>query len=70
MEKKNAFNIMLFVFIIILIFINSCTKSEKESKAGVLLKTDSDFSVMTEHGSLFLIQEPKVCLMNQSKQRF
>jgi len=47
MEKKNAFNIMLFVFIIILIFINSCTKSGKDSKVGILLKTDSDFSAMS-----------------------
>ena len=47
MEKKNAFNIMLFVFIIILIFINSCTKGVKESKVGDLMKTDNDFSAMS-----------------------
>ena len=47
MEKKNTFNIMLFVFIIILFLIISCTKSIKESPSGILLKADSDFSAMS-----------------------
>jgi ketosteroid isomerase-like protein len=47
MIKKNVFNIMLFVFIIILFLIISCTKSIKESPSGVLLKADSDFSAMS-----------------------
>jgi ketosteroid isomerase-like protein len=47
MRKKNVFNIMLFVFIIILFLIISCTKSGKEPKAGILMKTDSDFSTVS-----------------------
>ena len=47
MIKKNAFNIMLFVFIIVLFLIISCTKSRKESLSGILLKEDGDFSTMS-----------------------
>jgi ketosteroid isomerase-like protein len=47
MKKKNGFNIMLFVLIINLFFMNSCTKNSKQSMAGVLMKADNDFSEMS-----------------------
>jgi ketosteroid isomerase-like protein len=47
MIKKNGFNIMLFVLIINLFFMISCTKSTKHIPAGVLMKTDLDFSEMS-----------------------
>jgi ketosteroid isomerase-like protein len=47
MKKKNGFNIMLFVFIIILIMILSCTKTVKRSASGALLQTDRAFSAMS-----------------------
>jgi len=47
MKKKNGFNIMLFVFIIILIMILSCTKTIKRNASGTLLQTDRDFSAMS-----------------------
>jgi ketosteroid isomerase-like protein len=48
MKKKNGFNIMLFVLIIHLFFAISCTSSSKNNTSGVLLKTDIDFSKMSE----------------------
>ena len=48
MKKKNGFNIMLFVLIINLFFMISCTNTSKSSSSGVLLKTDLDFSKMSE----------------------
>jgi ketosteroid isomerase-like protein len=48
MRKKNGFNIMLFVLIINLFLAISCTKNSKNNTSGVLLKTDSDFSKMSE----------------------
>jgi ketosteroid isomerase-like protein len=48
MKKKNGVNIMLFVLIINLFFAISCINSSKNSSAGVLLKTDLDFSKMSE----------------------
>ena len=48
MKKKNGFNIMLFVLIIQLFFLFSCTKKSKQNPAGVLLKTDLQFSDMSE----------------------
>jgi hypothetical protein len=47
MRKKNGVNIMLFVIIIILIGILSCSKSYKNQTAGILLQTDGYFSVMS-----------------------
>jgi ketosteroid isomerase-like protein len=48
MKKKNGFNIMLFVLIIQLFFLFSCTNNSKQSPAGILLKTDLLFSDMSE----------------------
>jgi ketosteroid isomerase-like protein len=48
MKKKNGFNIMLFVLIINLFLMISCTKNSKQSSAGVLFKTDLVFSGMSE----------------------
>jgi hypothetical protein len=39
---------MLFVFIIILFITLSCVKNTKNQSAGILLKTDRDFSLMSE----------------------
>jgi ketosteroid isomerase-like protein len=48
MKKKNGFNIMLFVLIIQLFFLFSCTKNSKHNLAGALLKADRQFSDMSE----------------------
>jgi ketosteroid isomerase-like protein len=53
MKKKNGFNIMLFVFIINLIFILSCTKTVKVRPSGELLKADRDFSGMSVKEGMF-----------------
>jgi uncharacterized membrane protein len=53
MKKNNGVNIMLFVFIIILFIILSCTKNTKNQTAGILLKTDRDFSAMSEKEGMF-----------------
>jgi len=53
MKKKNGFNIMLFVIIINLIFILSCTKAVKNKHEGVLLKADRDFSEMSVKEGMF-----------------
>jgi ketosteroid isomerase-like protein len=71
MIKKNGVNIMLFVFIINLIFILSCSKSTKIPVKGVLLQTDRDFSAMSvKEGMfkafLFYIAEDGVILQNNS----
>jgi ketosteroid isomerase-like protein len=71
MEKKNGFNIMLFVFIINLIIILSCAKSIKKPVSGVLLKTDRDFSSMSVKDGmfkafLFYIADDGVILRNNS----
>ena len=47
MKKKNGFNIMLFVLIINLFFMISCTKSSKQTPAGTLMKADVGFSAMS-----------------------
>jgi ketosteroid isomerase-like protein len=52
MIKKNGFNIMLFVLIINLFFMISCTKSSKQTRAGVLIKADSDFSEMSVNAGM------------------
>jgi ketosteroid isomerase-like protein len=52
MKKKNGFNIMLFVLIINLFFTISCTNSLKNDTSGVLLKTDLDFSKMSENSGM------------------
>ena len=53
MKKNNGFNIMLFVFIINLIFILSCTGNNKNQSFGTLLQTDRDFSAMSEKEGMF-----------------
>jgi ketosteroid isomerase-like protein len=53
MKIKNGVNIMLFVCIINLIFILSCSKSTKIPAAGVLLQTDRDFSAMSVKQGMF-----------------
>jgi ketosteroid isomerase-like protein len=53
MKKKNGFNLMLFVFIINLFMILSCTKSGKISSSGVLIQTDRDFSAMSVRDGMF-----------------
>jgi ketosteroid isomerase-like protein len=71
MKKKNGVNIMLFVFIINLNLILSCTKSTKITEAGVLVQTDNDFSAMSvKEGMfkafLFYIADDGVILQNNS----
>jgi ketosteroid isomerase-like protein len=71
MRKKNGVNIMLFVFIIILIAILSCSKSSKNQTTGLLLQTDKEFSAMSEKEGLhkaFLkyVAEDGVILRNNS----
>jgi ketosteroid isomerase-like protein len=48
MKKKNGVNIMLFVLIMQLFFMFSCTKNSKKSQTGMLIKTDLAFSDMSE----------------------
>jgi len=71
MKKKNGINIMLFVFIINLIVILSCSKNSKNSDAGTLLQTDRDFSSMSVRDGmfkafLFYIADDGVMLRNNS----
>jgi len=71
MKKKNGFNIMLFVFIINLIVILSCSKKSKSQAEGILLQTDRDFSAMSVREGmfkafLFYIAEDGVILRNNS----
>ena len=71
MKNKNGFNIMLFVIIINLIFILSCTKGSKNNSSGSLLKADRDFSYMSvKEGMfkafLFYIAEEGVILRDNS----
>jgi len=47
MKKKNGFNIMLFVLIINLFFMISCTNGTKQTPDGILMKADNDFSMMS-----------------------
>jgi len=53
MKRKNGFNLMLFVFIINLFMILSCTKSEKISPSGILMQTDRNFSSMSVKEGMF-----------------
>jgi ketosteroid isomerase-like protein len=53
MKKKNGFNIMLFVFIIISIIILSCAKNYRKQVRGILLQTDRDFSAMSVKDGMF-----------------
>jgi ketosteroid isomerase-like protein len=71
MKKKNGINIMLFVIIINLFFILSCSKINKNSSVGILLQTDRDFSKMSEQEGmikafLFYIADDGVILRNNS----
>jgi ketosteroid isomerase-like protein len=71
MKKKNGINIMLFVIIINLFFILSCSKNNKNTPVGILLQTDRDFSKMSEQEGmieafLFYIAEDGVILRNNS----
>ncbi len=45
MEKKNGFNIMLFVIIIIFIPLLSCSKTGKNDNEGQLMQDDRDFTL-------------------------
>jgi ketosteroid isomerase-like protein len=47
MGKKNGFNIIFFVFIAIIFFTISCTKSTKQSYDGQLMKADREFSTLS-----------------------
>jgi ketosteroid isomerase-like protein len=53
MNKKNGFNIMLFVFMAILIIIISCTKKNEKKMTGALLQTDREFSEMSKNEGMF-----------------
>jgi ketosteroid isomerase-like protein len=53
MEKKNGFNIMLFVFIIYLILNLSCSKKSSATEEGILMKTDRAFSDMSVKEGMF-----------------
>jgi ketosteroid isomerase-like protein len=71
MKKKNGFNIMLFVFIINLFFILSCSEEAKSPATGILLQTDRDFSAMSEKEGMFkaflsYIADDGVILRNNS----
>ena len=71
MKKKNGVNIMLFVFIINLFFILSCSKNIKYATSDVLLQTDRDFSAMSVKEGMFkaflyYIAEDGVILRNNS----
>jgi ketosteroid isomerase-like protein len=71
MKKMNGLNIMLFVFIINLIFILSCSKIRKNPTSDILLQTDQDFSTMSvKEGMfkafLFYIAEDGVILRDNS----
>lgn len=71
MKKNNRVNIMLFVFIINLILILSCSETPKKPVTGILMQTDRDFSDMSvKEGMfkafLFYIAEDGVMLRNNS----
>ena len=71
MNKKNGVNIMLFVFIINLFFILSCSKNIKNTTSDILLQTDRDFSAMSVKEGMFkaflyYIAEDGVILRNNS----
>jgi ketosteroid isomerase-like protein len=71
MKKKNGVNIMLFVFIINLFFILSCSKNVKNLTSDILLQTDRDFSGMSVKEGMFkaflyYIAEDGVILRNNS----
>jgi ketosteroid isomerase-like protein len=71
MEKKNGVNIMLFVLIIILIGILSCSKNSKNQTEGLLLQVDRDFSAMSvkdglHKAFLFYAADDGVMLRNNS----
>jgi ketosteroid isomerase-like protein len=71
MKKKNGFNIMLFVFIIIFIAILSCSKNNIDHPTGILLKTDREFSAMSiregmHKAFLYYIADDGVILRNNS----
>ena len=71
MKKKNGVNIMLFVFIINLIVIISCSENTKKQNSGILLQTDRDFSAMSVSEGmfksfLFYIADDGIILRNNS----
>lgn len=71
MKKKNGFNLMLFVFIILFLVIFSCTNDSKKVYDGVLLQTDRNFSAMSAKEGmfkafLFYIADDGVILRNNS----
>ena len=71
MRKKNGFNIMLFVFIMILFMNLSCSENQKSNNSGILMQTDRDFSGMSvkkgmQKGFLSFIADEGVILRNNS----
>ena len=71
MVKKNGFNIMLFVFIMISFGIISCHNRAGNIQSGSLLQTDREFSEMSEREGmfkafLFYIADDGVILRNNS----
>jgi ketosteroid isomerase-like protein len=53
MKKMNGFNIILFVFIIVLIVNLSCRKRQTEPVSGLLMKYDREFSEMSVQEGMF-----------------
>ena len=71
MRKNYGFNIMLFVFIINLILILSCSGNIKNQSSGALLQSDRNFSAMSVREGmfkafLFYIAEDGVILSDNS----
>ena len=71
MIKKNGVNLLFFVFIIIFLSIISCKKTGKTDSTGELMKTDREFSKMSETAGMhfaFLeyIADEGVLLRNNS----
>jgi ketosteroid isomerase-like protein len=71
MKKKNGFNIMLFVLIINLFFMISCSKKSKQASSDVLLNADINFSAMSvkegmQKAFLFYFSEKGVMLRDNA----
>jgi ketosteroid isomerase-like protein len=69
--KKNGFNIMFFVIIIIFLPVLSCSKSGKNNISGVLIQADRDFSAMSvkegmHRAFLYYVADDGVLLKNNS----
>jgi ketosteroid isomerase-like protein len=53
MKKMNGFNIILFVFIMVLIMNLSCAEKQKPPVTGLLLKSDREFSEKSVKEGMF-----------------